>query len=159
MIGESAKLYTLKTDELEAEIAQLKSETQQLEDQLSATLRPVDLARVLPSNIPKQKMLDFIEDLAKRTAELDKLEQSPVFVFSKLERVIDEYESSINTRIENAGRKDAYRLIKLILQAINAFHLDPDGNQAATYQALLEFQQKDNSHVSEQQRFKELRFF
>ena len=71
------------------------------------------------------------------------------FNLFKLESFIPFYGSSIDTRINDVERTSAYKLIQKVLQGINFFPFEIDGNQRSTLEALRKFQEAINKKAAD----------
>ncbi len=130
------------------ENAQVVKENVSLKGKLQKGLSPEEFCSVLNKGsdcqLDKKNFYEAVQSLISDSDTLKKYKSHYGFILYKIEMIMPNYGTSIDTRILDESRTETYKLIQTALRDINAYRGNIDGDPKATSDAVKEFQKAIN---------------
>ncbi|OPZ76327.1 MAG: hypothetical protein BWY77_01930 [bacterium ADurb.Bin431] len=118
-----------------------------------------ELQQIIGRPLERLALLDTLRALADYAGEAAEWRDNYNYRLFEMEKQMQRFGGFISTRIRENSRSAAYRMIQELLSEVDFYNGELNGNQQATYAALVAFQQDYNMRVPESEQITSLGSF
>ncbi len=136
-----------------------EEELARCEKSLLQAVPVVELQQIIGTSLERQALLDTLRALADYAENAVEWRDNYNYKLFEMEKQMQRFGGFISTRIKESSRSTVYRMIQELLSEVDFYSGELDGEQQATYTALVAFQQDYNTLVPENEQITSLGSF
>ncbi|HOT98016.1 MAG TPA: hypothetical protein PLN61_07165 [bacterium] len=136
-----------------------QEELARCQQELAQSLPLSQLQEIIGKPLAHPQVVDTLRALVKFAGEAAEWRNNFNYRLFELEQQLHRFGGFISTRIQDASRTAAYRMIQGVLSEVGFYSGVLNGEQKATYDALVAFQKDYNQQVAENEQITSLGSF